>query len=62
MRQALDHLETLFQTIGDYYQQDLDAGAFEKAEQDGPTEEALREMVQRGEAIKEQKKNSTSKE
>lgn len=56
LRQALDNLESLFQSIGDAYQTDLKTEAYEHAEQDGPTEEELREMVRRGEEIQEQKK------
>jgi hypothetical protein len=61
LRQALDNLEALFQSIGDSYQSDLDAGAFEVVESDGPSEEALREMVRRGEVIREQKKQDAKK-
>ena len=56
MRQALDNLEALFESIGDSYATDLEKEEYEKAEQDGPSEEELREMIRRGDEIKEQKK------
>lgn len=61
LREALSHLESLFETIGESYKRDLDTGEYERVKVVGPSEEELREMVRRGEEIKEEKKRQEGK-
>lgn len=52
----MDNLDSLFQTIGESYEEDLAKDQYERFEEPGLTEEQLRETVKKGEEIKRQQR------
>ena len=57
LRDALDNLDQLFQTIGEEYEADLAKDEYERFEEPGLTEEQLRETVKKGEEIRRQQRD-----
>lgn len=56
LREALDNLDQLFETIGDGYAKDLERGHFERFQEPGLTEEEMRETIAKGEEIRRQQR------
>ncbi|PWN91717.1 RBP11-like subunits of RNA polymerase [Acaromyces ingoldii] len=56
LKEALDNLETLFETIGSSYSKDLSEGKFERFREPGANEEELRAIVERGKQIRQAQK------
>lgn len=56
LREALNNLEQLFETIGNAYEEDLKRDGFERFQEPGLTEEEMRETVKKGEEIRRQQR------
>lgn len=56
LREALDNLDQLFETIGDEYAKDLERGEYQRFEEPGLSEEQMRETIAKGEDIRRQQR------